>query len=234
MRKLLVLVLLAPLASAGVPFELDVEDPAGDVLAFDRTPVDYPSGDILRLRSSVSNGTVRQEVEMRARPMAPDDSILLRSWFDDSENGSFHVVDMEVRGDEPDAAARFKPLMRRGDFYNATHVEGARYGLVNATWVFEFPAALVENATCFDPGAFAEHSPPQRTRLPQGFDSAYLANERRCVTALEPEPDVPMAPVVGVPPRQPQPEPPGSRAPTPLSAWVAAAALAVGMLGRRR
>lgn len=229
------LLLAVPLASAGVAFELELDDAPGDVLTMDRRPVDYASGDILAIRSTVVNGTlVMQEVEMRARPVAPDDSILLRSWFRDSENGTFYVIDMEVRGDAPDPAERFLPVMRRGDFHNATHVEGARYGLRDATWLFEFPAAIVEDATCFDPGAFAEHSPPQRTRLPQGFDSAYLADERRCVTALEPAQPIPPAPIIGVPPPPPEPSPPGSVTPTPIGAWVVLAGILVALVLRRR
>lgn len=224
MRSLVLLVLLLPGAAAGVAFETDVEDAAGDVVTMDGAVVAVPSADILRIRSEIlQNGTrVRQSVEMGARPIAPDDSILLRSWFHDSVNGSFHTIDMEVRGSEPDVEKRFKPIMRRGDFYNTTFLN-ATYGLSGSTWIFEFPADLVEDATCFDAGAFSEHSPAIRTRRPQGFDSAYLPT-RACVTAEEPGDDFIPPPIrIGVPERAP--EPPGSVTPTPLGGWVALVAV---------
>lgn len=223
-RWLLASLLLVPLAlAAEVIFEVDIEDAAGEV--------PFPSGDITRLSVHVlNNTTVQERVEMRARPIAPDDSILVRNWYHDSENGSFHVVDMEVRGDEPNADARFKPVKREGDFRNETFLAGAHYGLDNSTWVFEFPLALMEGATCFDPGAFAEHTPPRRTGLDAASDSAYLTTERRCRTAIEPAPHVPRAPIVGVAPGgTPAASPPGSQAPTPIGPSVPLAAIAIAV-----
>lgn len=213
MRWLLALLLLVPTASAGVAFEMDLEDAAGDVKTFDKKPANYTSVDILRFSSTVVNGTVRQRVELSSRPIAPDDSILVRNWFHNSSNGSFWVVDMEVRGNEPDVAKRFKPYMRRERFENVTYLD-ARYGVDGNAWVFEFNASYVEDASCYDPGVFTEHTPPQRTRLPQGVDELYLTDARRCLTAEEPAPEIEHLPSlrVGVPTPA---EPPGSRAPTP-------------------
>lgn len=228
---------LAPLATAGIPPEADIADASGDVRTPEGTVADYPSIDILRVTSTLVNDTtVIQRVQMASRPVAPDDSIVLRSWYDDSENGSFHVIDMEVRGNEPDTAQRFKPVRREGSFDNVTYLGETRYGLDNATWVFEFPASLLADATCFDVGAFSQHSPPQRTRQPMGFDSAYT-RERACVTAEEPAPEVPLAPVrVGVPTpaAASAPAPPGSVTPTPLGAWVPLGALLMALLVRHK
>lgn len=205
---LLALVLLAPLAAAGVPFEAEVEDARDDVLSQEGKPVTAQSADILRLTSRVEGERIVQRVEMAARPTAPSDSILVRSWFDDSTNGSFWVVDMEVRGELP-ADSRFRAVVRRGDFANATAIDDARWGVENATWIFDFPAAVVADAACFDPGAFAERQ--VRYGVP-AFDSAYLEGARRCRTAPEPQRAAPPPISIGVPTYEP---PPGGATPTP-------------------
>lgn len=231
----LFLALLAPTAAAGAPFVAELTDARGDVLGIDGAPVDAPSADVLSLRSEVVNGTIVQRVELAARPIAPDDSILLRNWYADSENGSWHVIDLEVDGAAPEPSQRFKPFRREGAFENVTVID-ARYGLENATWVFAFDASLVADATCFDPGAFVEHTPPARTRQPQGFDDVY-DKTRACVTTVEPGGEIRPPPplVVGVPTPSPRPDPPGSGAPTPaLPVWAVAGALALTALRARR
>jgi hypothetical protein len=207
---------LLPIAAAGVPFEMAYEDPAGDVQSTDSraTRVDHPSSDIIAFDSSVVDGRVIQRVTMAARPTAPEDSILVRSWYRNSTNDSFHVIDMEVRGDVPEPSQRFQPVRREGSFYNASAIE-AHYGLDDATWIFDFDEDLVEDASCFDAGVFSEYTPSSR-RVPGGMDSAYLRTARFCATAEEPapEPDV-LGLRVGMPSPPPAEEPPGTRAPAP-------------------
>lgn len=226
-RLLLAIVLLAPSAAAGAPFALDMEDARGDALDHDARPADAPSVDILRFSSTVEGDRIVQRVEMAARPTAPADSILVRSWFDDSTNGTFWVVDMEVRGEAP-PESKLRPIMRRGEFSNATYVDDVRWGVENATWVFDFPASIVDDARCFDPGVFAERS----DRRGQAFDSLYL-DERRCRTAPEPAGTPAPPPVsIGVPRYEP---PPGASTPTPgIEAAGALAALAAVALAIKR
>lgn len=236
-RWLVALVLLAPLASAGAPFEMEFDDAVGDVEPADSraSRVDHPSADIVAFRSSVVDGKVIQRVTMASRPLAPDDSILVRSWYHNSTNGSFHVIDMEVRGDEPDPAKRFQPVRREGSFYNVSPLE-ATYGLDNTTWVFAFEASLVHDATCFDAGVFSEHF-PSSNRAVGGMDSAYLRTARHCRTAQEPAPQVPIAPAirVGVPTPPAGTPAPGSETPTPgLAVGSVAAAVALVAIFRTR
>lgn len=227
---LLLLVLALPGVAAGVPFEVAFEDAAGDVRGMQgQLLTSAPSVDILRFTSTVENGTVVQRVTMAARPVAPDDSILVRSWYANSTNGSFHTIDLEIRGQEADVTKRFHPYRREGDFYNVTFLD-ARWGVEGNTWVFAFDAALVENATCFDAGVFASHQPRMSKREPEGFDDAYRRDVRSCLTSMEPAPAVPVPPlVVGIPTAPSVQEAPGSRAPTPGPGVVVVLGLVAGL-----
>lgn len=237
MRWLLALVLLVPGAQAGVPFEIELDDPAGDVIRPDGEDAPYPSADIRSLVSRVADGRVEQRIRMEAAPRAPEDTILLRSWFHNSTNGSFWTIDMEVRGFETNPEQRFHPIMRRGDFFNATFLSDATYALDGDTWVFTFAESWVADGTCFDPGVFSRHIVGRS----EGADALFLARERRCLTAREPDtPAPPIAPVAGAPPpaaaATPTQEAPGSRTPTPgAPALVAVAigALALALWRRR-
>jgi len=231
---LLAALLLAPTAAAAVAFEAEFTDARGDVATGESLRVAYPRADIVRFSSRVEGERVVQIVEMAGIPAPPADSILVRSWFHDSVDGSFFVVDMEVRGDSSMIEHRFRPLVRRGSFYNVSAID-ARWGVEGTTWVFDFDARSAQDASCFDPGVFSEHTPA--TGGPTGFDVAYLAGARRCQTA--PEPYTPPPPVqVAVPSATPAPtltDAPGSRAPAPESgAWLALGALAAGAFMLRR
>lgn len=238
MRWLFALVLIAPTAQAGVAFEIELEDKTGDVITQRGGTAPYASADVLKLTSRVVGERVEQRVEMAAKPTAPEDTILLRNWFHNSTNGTFWTMDMEVRGFEPDPAARFHPIMRRGDFANATYVADATYALDNATWVFTFPVSWIDDASCFDPGAFSRHIPARSTGMPEGADALFLTKERRCLTAREPDaplpPAIPVAGVPSAPAATPTVAPPGSEAPTPgAAALVAIGALALAAWRRR-
>ena len=235
MRALALLLVLAAPGALAVSFEVSVEDPPDDVRAADGRPLAFPTADILRLTSAQEGDRIVQRVEVASPPRAPGDSILVRTWFQSSTNGSFHTVDLVVRGDAP-SDARFRPVLRDGAFENVTPIEGARYGVENATWVFSFDAALLANATCFDPGAFTEHG--QRAGF-RGFDEAYVRGTRACATAREPEPEPatpPPPPTPSAPPPSPStlPPPPGSDVPTPApGAWAALVAGALALTLRR-
>jgi hypothetical protein len=210
-RALLLLVLLAPGAAAQVSFELAYDDRAGDVAA--------PSVDVLRFRARVVNGTMLEErVEMAARPTAPEDTIILRNWFRDSENGSFHVIDLEVHGQAGFAGERFRAIARRGDFENVTEVE-ATYGVDGDAWVFQFDVSLLADATCFDPLVWAQHYAGEGAPV---VDQAFLA-ERACRTRGDPPLPVPRSIQGSIPQATPSPtlEAPGSRSPAPGPGLVA-------------
>lgn len=236
-RWLLALVLLAPTAQAGVPFEIELADPTGDVITPGGGKASYPSADFVSFTSRVIGDRVEQRLTVAAPPTAPEDTVLLRNWFRDSENGTFYTIDMEVRGFEPDPAQRFYPLMRRGSFYNATHIGDATYRLENATWIFTFSTSWAEDGTCYDPGAFSRHIVGRA----EGADAIFLTKERRCRTSSEPsDPPPPAFPnariVTPSAAAAAQEEAPGTKTPTPgAPAWTILVLLAcVGLLARRR
>lgn len=226
----LVFVLVLGAARAGVAFEMTIPDEPNDTVAMDGQHVDVPEADILNLSSRVVGDIIEQRVEMKLKPAAPDDSILVRNWYANSTNGSWHTLDLEVRGDAPDPAQRFHPWIREGAFENVTQVD-AQYGIENTSWVFRFNASLVANASCFDPGAFAEHTPRHGV---QGLDAVYALHQRFCRQTQEPRAPTPPPIVVNVPSPSPLPEAPGSKTPTPFPAPLALAAGLLAALWIRR
>lgn len=146
---LALLLALLPSAAAAVAFVLEYDDPRGDVWA--------ASADVVRVASDVADGVVTQRVEMAAAPNLTHDTLILRSWFHNSTNGSFHVVDLEIHaGREEDQ--KFRALVRRGAFEN-TSALSATWSVEGNAWVFAFPEAAVADATCFDPIVWAQHEP---------------------------------------------------------------------------
>lgn len=230
---LLAALLLLPGASAAVAFDITLADARADVVTEEREPVAYARADIVSFTSSDEGDRIVQRIEMAATPAPPADSILVRSWFHDSTNGTFFVVDMEVRGDSAQIEHRFRPVVRRGSFYNTSAVD-ARWGVDGTTWVFDFDARAVADATCFDPGVFSEHTPTEGGDT--GFDSVYPAGPRRCRTAAEP--NTPPPPVQVSMPAGTNAAPadaPGSGTPTPgAGAALAVASLAMLAITRRR
>ena len=150
---LILVVLAAPAVSAAVPFTREYTDPVGDNEA--------PSADVVRVTSSVEAGVVTQRVEMAAAPDLALDTVILRSWFHDSTNGSFHVVDLEVHAGAP-PEEKFRSLVRRGGFEDVTPID-ATWSVEGNAHVFTFSESHVADAACFDPIVWAQHEPPDGT-----------------------------------------------------------------------
>lgn len=229
----LLLVMLAPVVAAGVPFAMDVADARGDVKQLYGEPLDAPSADIVALRSTHANGTIRHEVEMAAPPTPPYDSMLVVVWFRDSENGSYWTVDLEVRGDAVQPEDRFHALVHRETLENATPIDGARYAVHDRTWIFSYDEGVVADATCFDPGAFSTW---ERRRV-SGTDEAYDAT-RHCRQAYRTPRAPPPPPAIVVrheEPRVATPAPGSEATPAPsLVGVVLALALASVLSSWRR
>lgn len=225
---LLLVALLAPTAGAAVPFVLELTDARGDVRQLSGEPLNVPSADIVAFRSTHANGTIRHEVEMAAPPTPPYDSMLIVTWFRDSENGSFWTVEIEVRGDAVQPEDRLRAVTRRETEANATPID-VKYGVRNATWIFSFNESVVEDATCFDPGAFSTW---ERNRI-SGGDAAY-DRARHCRQAPSTQrPPPPPAIVIRNEEPQPATPAPGSEATPALGALALVGALAFVALTRR-
>jgi len=181
-RALLLLLLAAPVASAA-GFEGSMSDRPDDVVTRDFRPYHAPTTDILSFSSRVLEGTtVEQRVEMAAPPSLATNSIIVRSWFRHSTNGSFYTLDLEVHSEAEPDVDRFVAYTRRDAFTNATQVE-AQWRLEEATWVFTFDAAEVApDAECFLPMVYAYLSGPHGSGA---FDSIGMTG-RPCETAPEP------------------------------------------------
>lgn len=222
---LLLLLLVVPSASAGVPFVLSYEDPVGDNPA--------ASADVVRFESSVRDGLVTQRVTMAAPPDPVQDTLILRSWFHNSTNGSFHVLDLEIHA-HADGDAKFRAFVRRDAFENVTEV-AATHTVDGDAWVFFFAEDLVADASCFDPIVWAQHEPENGS---WSADQGGIGTRYCRVRGDPPIPSTPASSPIGiraprdpptlieVPPRAttsaPAGEriaPPGSAIP-PISPWV--------------
>lgn len=223
----LVFLLAEPGAIAAVPFVADYTDPQGDIEA--------ASSDVVRVTSSVAGGVVTQRVEMAAPPDPARDTLILRSWFHNSTNGSFDVVDLEFH-----ASGGWRAIVRRDTFDNVTNVANAStYAVEGYAHVFTFPASLVADATCFDPIVWAQHRLVEDDRAIVDVGGV---GARACRTRGDPavsEPGPPLVPVVTgafVPPDAPRVEAPGTRAPPPGPATLFAIGIILGiafLVGRR-
>lgn len=229
----LVALLLLPVASAQASLlEIELDDHAGDTVDRRGRRVEAPGADILRFTSAVENAIVIQRVEMNGTPQPPYDWILVRSWFANSTNGSYHTVDIEVTPTPRERGQWVQALIRDGDYFAAKRLP-LEWRIENATWVFAFDALAVANATCFDPGIFTKGF---------GGEDALYANQRGCVQTSEPATPTGPPPrlnvsIVGDAPAQATPsvEPPGSRTPTPALPVGALALVGLGLaLARRR
>ena len=180
-RLVLLLALLAPVASAAA-FEGSMEDRVDDVVTRDFRPFHHPSTDILHVSSRVVEGTqVEQRVTMAAPPSLAENSIIVRSWFRNSTNGSFYTLDLEVHS-ETENVETFVAYTRRGAFENVTRVE-ATWAIDGNDWVFGFDATEVApDAECFSPMVYAYLSGPEGSGA---FDSIGMGG-RPCATAPEP------------------------------------------------
>lgn len=225
----LAVALLAPGALAAA-FEGEMQDRADDVVSRDGSRVESPSTDIRRFVSTVANGRVEQRVTMAGPPSVPDDSIIVRSWFRHSVNGTFYVVDLEVHGN---AVGRdvFRAYTRRDDFTNTSPID-ATYGIDGNDWVFSFRVAQIPDAECFLPMVYAYV--PRAGSDP--FDSLGMSG-RPCATSPEPAGASFPNMVAGIPDAKtgqdapPTVEPPGTRTPSPAlttALGLAGVALAVG------
>lgn len=233
-------------AQAFTPFVGEMTDRADDVVTRSFAPFHDPTTDILAFRSHVLEGTtIEQRVTMAAQPSLERNSIIVRSWFRNSTEGSFHTLDIEVHSAAEDIPP-FVAYTRRDAFENVTQVE-ATWVLDGNDWIFTFDAAqAAPDAECFLPQVYAYHSGPDGDEANGAFDSIGMTG-RPCATAPEPGnarpgSNTPRFPpiVAGMPGREPPPpeptfDPPGSRTPTPgvsLSALLLAALAAVAL--RRR
>lgn len=233
---LLLILLLLPVASAGAPFVADLQDHAGDTVDRQGRPFPAQSADILRFTSEVVDDVVVQRVTVAKTPQPPADWLLVRSWFANSSNGSYHALDLEVTPRPQVESDWVEGWIRDGSYFEPRRVE-IEWRVENDTWVFTFNQSEVADATCFDPGVF--------TRGSGGEDALYPAR-RRCVQIAEPTPPPPTGTpqvnvnIIDTPPSRAQPtptvEPPGSRTPTPGvgAAIVLAMVAAAAVLARRR
>lgn len=241
MRLLVLAVLLLPLA-AGAPFEGSMEDRANDVVTRDFRPFERPSTDILNVTSRIVEGTrVEQRVAMAAPPTVEENSIIVRSWFRNSTNGSFYTVDLEVHADA-EQAETFVAYTRRGAFENVTRID-ATWAIEGSEWVFTFDAAeAAPDAECFLPMVYAYFAGPDGAGA---FDSIGMTG-RPCATAPEPNDAAPgsntprfPSVVARVPDNArdeatPTVDAPGTRTPAPgASVALVLAAVGVALLSRK-
>lgn len=248
MRWLLLAVLVLPLASAQgfEPFVGDLVDRPDDVVTRAFTLAHEPTTDIRNFTSRVLDGTrIEQRVEMAEAPSLAQNSIIVRSWFRNSTNGSFYVLDLEVHS-EVEGIGPFVSYTRRGAFENVTQVN-ATWALEGNVWTLTFDAAEVApDAECFLPQLYAYFSGPENDTRNGYFDSVG-AGGRPCATTPEPgnaapgsrTPRFPQI-VAGIPTEERYAatpvEAPGTRTPTPgaaLPITVAGGLLAALALARR-
>lgn len=218
-----------PSASAGVAFERTYEDPVGDHAV--------AGTDIVRFTSSVAEGVVTQRVEMAGPPDALRDTLIVRSWFHDSRNGSFHTVDLEVHA-RAEPSEKLRALVRNGSFDDTTPL-AASWTIEGNAWVFTFSEETVQDATCFDPIVWAQHEPDEGS----WSNDVGGIGTRYCRVRGDPAPS-PQAPMQSEAPertppgptpaeRVPLPAPPGSDVPRGVP-WVAFGALAAALILMRR
>lgn len=248
MRWLLLAVLVLPSASAQgfEPFVGDLVDRPDDVVTRGFRPAQEPTTDIRNFTSRVLGGArIEQRVEMAEAPSLAQNSIIVRSWFRNSTNGSFYVLDLEVHS-EAEGVDPFVSYTRRGAFENVTPVN-ATWTLDENVWIFTFDAAEVApDAECFLPQLYAYFSGFDNDTRNGYFDSVG-AGGKPCATTPEPgsaAPDsrAPRFPrlVAGVPTEERAAatpvEAPGTRTPTPSAALpltLVGVALAAFALARR-
>ena len=233
------LVVSAPLALAQ-PFVGELTDRPDDVVTREFRRADHPSVDILAFRSRIVEGTqVEQRVTMAAPPSVDENSLIVRSWFRNSTNGSFYALDLEIHS-TAEGRETFVAHARRGAFDNVTPVD-ATWSIEGNDWVFTFDAALVApDAECFFPMIYSYLSGP-----PGSGASDQIGAREGCETAPEPANDAPVVPrvsaeVVGdappAAPTAPTVEAPGSRtpAPAPSALLTLLGALGAAILVARR